>query len=79
MVMAGKGTHSEEPVPLVCPLCRGQETEQTCVGYFGGIDRNRAVCRKCHYSGVVADWELIEQLRRYVARIVLDQPLASQP
>ena len=45
-----------------------------------GRDPNRATCHACDWHGMVADWRLIEQLRRYVARIVLDdQPLASQP
>ena len=80
MLMAGKEAPSEEPVPLVCPQCRSAENvTQTCMG-FDGLDRNRATCHSCNWHGLVYDWQTIERLRRYVARIVLDvEPLASQP
>lgn len=83
MVMAGKGTPSEESVPLVCPQCRGQETEQTTRGQIRldgkpPRDTNRATCRACGITGTVADWELIEQLRRYVGRMLGHDALASQ-
>lgn len=83
MVMAGKEAPSEEPVPLVCPHCRGRDVEETTLGFKRGTrDPNRSTCRNkgCRAHGVPSDWRLIESLRRYVARVVLDvEPLASQP
>ena len=70
MVMAGKGTPSEESVPLACPKCRGEVPKPPDIGRKVYEDRTRVYCRACRIYGSVADWHLIEQLRIYIGRAV---------
>lgn len=70
MLMAGKGTPSEESVPLVCPDCRDKAR-------YSKSTPNAARCWRCNRTGFASDWLLIEQLRRYVGRMIGHDALAS--
>lgn len=53
---------------VYCPVCRSDaNVEQTCVAILSGRDTNRATCRACKVSGMVADWQELEDVRSRLA------------
>jgi hypothetical protein len=49
---------------VYCPVCRSDaNVEQTCVAILSGRDTNRATCQACKVSGMVADWQELEDAR----------------